>query len=140
MHYNEYVQYRFYKDGDRPTSIKVPPYPQFQSGYDNIFDYKFTTNVEYYGNSSSWNYQDVEQDNVTNYSISGKSEIALMTWTLPDEILAKYPHLNLDNLKYMATSLSIGENMDFKSDNRTTFGGFRTVKGFESLRFKNSEE
>ncbi|MFH6602939.1 hypothetical protein ACEZ3G_05580 [Maribacter algicola] len=138
--YDKDVRYSFYKYGGRPTNINVPPYPQFQAENNSIYNYNFTTNVEYYWNTSYWIYTDLEQDNTTRYSISGKSEGAPIIGTLPDQIQEKFPHLNLDNLEYEETALAIGENIDFKSDDRTSLFGFGTVTFSERLIFKNPDK
>ena len=140
FHYDEHTRYSFYNVETRPTKIDVPLDPQFQAEHNNLYNYSFTTDVQFYRHISSWVYEDLNQTNRTRYSLAGKFPGTSILGELPSEILEKYPNLNLENLKYEETNLYIGENIDFKTDNRTTYGSIFLPTGHERLIFKNSEE
>ncbi|SDF23248.1 hypothetical protein SAMN05421636_1244 [Pricia antarctica] len=139
LHYDDQTTYNRYKIGVMPTSINVPEDPQFQAYGNTIYDYSFTTNQDYYRNTSYWTYEDEERDIITRYSFGGKSDNGVLTGTLPDQVLENFPYLNLDNLNRELTSLTIGENVDHVSDDIQTIFGLIVQQDIETIKFKTSD-
>lgn len=136
LHYDDQTVYSRYKTGAIPISINVPENPQFEVGGSTIYDYSFTTNQEYYRNTSTWTYENEEKDIITRYSIGGKTDNGALVGELPDQLLENFPNLNLGKLNREATLLYIGENVDNMSDDRQTIGGATVWRNFEIIRFK----
>ncbi len=139
LQYDDQTTYNRYKIGVMPTSINVPEDPQFQADGNTIYDYSFTTNQNYYRNTSYWTYEDEEQDIITRYYFGGKFDNGALIGTLPDQVLENFPDLNLDNLNREETLLFIGENVDHVSDDRQTIFGLTFPQDNETIRFKTTD-
>jgi len=136
LHYDDQITYTRYKIGEMPSSFNVPTDPQFVIDGNTIYDFSFTTNQNYYRNSSYWTFEDEEQDIITRYSISGKTDNGSLIGTLPDQVLENFPELNLENLNREQTLLFIGENIDHITDDRLTIFGVTVPEDSETIRFK----
>lgn len=136
LHYDDQIIYNRYKIGEALTSINVPEDPQLKAEGSTIYDYSFTTNQNYYRNSSYWTYEDEEKDIITRYGFGGKSNDGALIGTLPEQVLENFPNLNLDNLNREYTLIFIGENVDHVSDDRQTISGLTIPQDSETIRFK----
>ena len=136
MHYDDQIIYNRYKIGEALTSLNVPEDPQLKAEGSTIYDYSFTTNQNYYRNSSYWTYEDEEKDIITRYGFGGKSNDGALIGTLPEQVLENFPDLNLDNLNREYTLIFIGENVDHVSDDRQTISGLTIPQDSETIRFK----
>ncbi|MEX0314054.1 MAG: hypothetical protein AB3N18_07740 [Allomuricauda sp.] len=101
--------YGYNEVGQIPDAIAVMPKPNFEILNASLSDFDFSTDITYLRRTSLWAlWEAIPTDgnlDQTRWYVHSSSNETGKIGALPDEIIQKYPNLNLDDLYHINTSL-----------------------------------
>ncbi|MGI9549924.1 MAG: hypothetical protein ACR2MT_01890 [Aurantibacter sp.] len=99
--------YAFSKVGDKMENIEVLPKPTFELHDASIHNFKIQTNLEFLTKTVKYNYgYYADTSIVTNWTVLSEGSDNHVIGNLPEEILSKYPNLNLSNARIQSVRLN----------------------------------
>jgi len=140
INYDQNTTYEYLYKGSVPEQIIVPKEPQLTIQNDNVYNFDFSTNIDYLQYNAEWFYHDAPNYNMTTYELTGYPEDSGVLGTLPEEILDRYPELNLGNLKHQETIFKFGRNPDIESGIQTSVLGQLQGAFIENISFSINED
>ncbi len=102
--------YGYLDVGQIPTQIVIRDRPMFSVTNPSLNEFKFETNQEYKWSESLWEYSNRPENitySVTRWSILNAKGLYSTIGSLPEEIVNKYPSLEIQKLSYNKTVLNI---------------------------------
>jgi len=128
LNFNDSNYYYSYKNyGEKPEEINVPENINLSISNSSIKDFEFSTPLSFNRINSTWQVSEgtINEDLIqTNWTIIAENAEKHLIGDIPDELLARYPKINLDDLTYSSTSL---------------FLNFDTYDEFIEKRFRSNE-
>lgn len=136
---NDGYSYWYKKSGAMPDTISPPSNPSLVVENSTFENYSFSTNVSYQRKTSLWYSKENFTDHETIWLITSDEGEFPIIGTLPQEIIEKYPKINVDNLEYRRAYLYL--NGTYEGHINQNFiapeSGIDIIS--ESINFKNPE-
>ncbi len=115
----EKFRYAFYKYGDKPTKIEVPTRPNLVIENSSISNFQFSSDLNYEEMVHVWSYIDgpypFPDYSVTKWSVITSSDFSPIIGEIPNEILKRYPKINIAQMEYTETCINLLTNNNVQS-------------------------
>ncbi|MFH6602938.1 hypothetical protein ACEZ3G_05575 [Maribacter algicola] len=96
--------YNFIKTGNKVENIQVPSKPNYVLRDSSVYDLTFTTDLKLSSKNSTHTYDNGENIH-TQWSVYSSANSFHKVGKLPEEVVSKYPNLNLDKLNILTVTL-----------------------------------
>lgn len=112
FHADKY-SYTFRQDGDIPNEINIPGVPSFSLKTENVYNFELETDIDYKYKIDYWGCWNITENNVysfSNWNVHSVKNSTSIIGDIPEEIIQKYPNINLNNLSFSWTELMLSDN------------------------------